>query len=62
MDKVNIDLELTEAQAEALAQFLKRSVFSDYRENAQSEDEAYLIRDAASELQDSLAKHGFNPR
>jgi len=41
---------------------MKRCGFSDYRERAESEDEAYLMRDTASKLQDALARHGFNPR
>ena len=38
---LNITLDITPSQAEALAQFLKRAGYSDYREKAVSDDEAY---------------------
>jgi len=57
-----IQIELTNTEAMALAQFLKRACFSDYRSNAVDEEEAYQIRDAASHLQDALALKGFAPR
>jgi len=57
-----IQIELTNTEAMALAQFVKRLCFSDYQNNAASENEAYQIRDAASKVQDSLARSGCSPR
>lgn len=44
--KIALKVELSEEEALAFAQYLKRSGFSDYRQNATSEQEAYLMRDA----------------
>lgn len=46
MYTIKIELELTDAEAAALAQFLKRSGFTDYKAAAESEADAYLMRDA----------------
>ena len=54
--------ELTEQEAMALAQFVKRVGWSEMRDNAVDDDEAYLIRDAISKIQDDLAEKGFAPR
>jgi len=62
---MNIKLELenmTEAQILALAQFVKRVGWNEIRANAVNDDEAYLIRDSISELQDALARIGYAPR
>ncbi len=53
---------LTHAEANALAQFVKRVGHSEFRANAASEDEAYLISDAVAKLQRALAGAGFAPR
>lgn len=62
---MNIKLELenmTEAQTLALAQFVKRVGWNEIRVNAVNDDEAYLMRDSISELQDALARIGYAPR
>ena len=56
------DTELSDAETLALAQFVKRLGWSEFRQNAASDDEAYLIRDAVSKLQDALAGAGYAPR
>ena len=61
-EKIKIDIELTEPAAMALAQFIKRVGFTDFKENAVDDPEAYLMRDGVSEVQTALARHGFNPR
>jgi len=50
------------AQAWTLAQFLKRVGFSDFRVNAQDDDEAYAMRDAADLVRVALRDAGFAPR
>lgn len=62
MPNVQINAQLTEEQALAFAQFLKRACFSDYRSNAVSQDEAYLMIYAGEVLRKALADAGFAPR
>lgn len=45
MAKISITVSLTDKEAEAFAEFLKRVSFGDYRNNATSDDEAYLMQD-----------------
>lgn len=59
---VKFDVELTKSEAEAFSQFLKRAGFSEYRQCAIDDDEAYLMRDAADRIRDALAEMGFAPR
>ncbi|MFW1807623.1 hypothetical protein ACG9Z8_06500 [Acinetobacter ursingii] len=62
---MDIKLELknlTEDQTFALAQFVKRVGWSEIRVNAVNDDEAYLMRDSISKLQDALARIGYAPR
>ena len=54
--------ELTEQEAMALAQFVKRAGFSDAMANASGEEEAYLMLSAFSKVRDDLAAKGFSPR
>jgi len=53
---------MNEDQALALAQFLKRVSFSDFKELATSLDQAYLMQEGALKIADALADNGFNPR
>lgn len=62
MSIVVLNPEMNEKQAMALAQFLKRSGFTDYRRCAVTDDEAYAMQDAAFKIQQSLNKKGFAPR
>ena len=60
---MKLELEkLSEAQAMALAQFVKRVGWNEIRVNAVNDDEAYLMRDAISKLQGALACQGYAPR
>lgn len=59
---VTFTVELTDAEALAYAQFLKRSGFSDYKAASESEEQAYQMRDAASKVREALAAAGFAPR
>jgi hypothetical protein len=59
---VRLAMELTDAEAWHLAQFLKRVGFSDFRSNAQDDDEAYAMRDAADRVRVALADAGYAPR
>ena len=46
MTSVEITITFTDAQAWESAQFLKRVSFSEYSDNATSDEVAYLMRDA----------------
>jgi hypothetical protein len=59
---VSLALELTDAEAWNLAQFLKRVGFADFRSNAQDEAEAYAMRDAADRVAVALREAGYAPR
>ena len=59
---VTITVELTDTEAWELAQFLKRVGWSEWRNNATSDDEAYLMRDGCEKVQRALAQVGFAPR
>ena len=59
---VTLAVELTDAQAWHLAQFLKRVSFTEFRSNAQDDDEAYARRDAAACVRDALTDAGYAPR
>lgn len=62
MIDLNLTLNLDERAAWALAQFVKRVGWSELRENAVSEDEAYEMRDGIAALQRALAEAGYAPR
>lgn len=62
MQTININLQLTDEQAMALAQFVKRVSWSEIRTNAVSDADAYTMRDSISKLQDALADAGYAPR
>jgi dissimilatory sulfite reductase (desulfoviridin) alpha/beta subunit len=54
--------DLSEREAWALAQFVKRVGWSEFRELAVDEAEAYEIRSAIDKLQSALAGAGLAPR
>jgi len=56
------DVKLSEAEAMALAQFVKRVSFSACREHAVDDNEARLMIDAFEEIRRDLALSGFAPR
>ena len=57
-----VEFSLPDAQALALAQFVKRVGWSEIRGNAVDDDEAYTMRDALGELAKALAEAGYAPR
>ena len=60
--KTNIQIELTDEQALALAHYLKRYIWTDVRQSAVNDEEAYLIRDAFDAIQYALTDAGFSPK
>ena len=61
-DPARIQFELPGDEAWALAQFVKRVGWTEMRENAESEDETYLIRSALGKLFEALREVGYAPR
>ncbi len=59
---VQLAAELTDAEALALAQFMKRVGFQEWRQNAIEDDEAYLMRDGCGKIANALADVGYSPR
>lgn len=59
---VHISVELSEDQALALAQLIKRIPFSDLQTNAMNEEVAYMMQSALGEVRKALADQGFAPR
>ncbi len=61
-DATRIDLDLSDSEEQALAQFVKRVTWSAMRECAVDEAECYEIRAAINKLQRALADAGYAPR
>ena len=59
---VKVEFILTDAQALALAQFVKRVRWTEVRQNAVGDDEADLMMDAMNEVAKALAQAGYAPR
>lgn len=57
-----VTLNLSPLQAQALAQLVKRIGWTELRQNAQDDEEAYDMRNAVQELQNALGEAGYNPR
>ncbi len=57
-----LDVGLTDAEALAGAQFLKRAGFSEFRACAVDDDEAHLIKNAMIKLQKAFDLAGYSPR
>lgn len=62
MKLVEIRAQLPEDEAWALAQFLKRVGWTEWRGNAIDDDEACTMRSACEKMQRALAESGFAPR
>ena len=62
MTTMDMHLELSDDQAYALAQFVKRCGWTEWRQNAVDDAEAYLMREAFDQLARALADHGYAPR
>lgn len=60
--EVVLSCHLSDGEAWNLAQFFKRVGFSDFRNNAQDNDEAYAMRDAADRVAVALKEAGYAPR
>lgn len=59
---VKLTINLTDDQAEAYAEFLKRVGFSDYRSLSVDHEEAYLMVSAGEAVRAGLRQAGFEPR
>jgi len=62
IEKINLNIELPEDEAEALSQFVKRVGVEDLKKLAQNEREAYLMLNALLKIQKELEYKGFAPR
>lgn len=60
--RVIVTLNLPPLQAQALAQLVKRIGWTELRQNAQDDEEAYDMRNAVQELQNALGEAGYAPR
>jgi hypothetical protein len=58
----SIEIELTDEQAHALAQYLKRVLFDDFRRRAIDENDTYVMQNGAAEVRKALADAGYDPR
>jgi hypothetical protein len=58
---VTLKLELKTAEALAIAEFLKRTTFADYKVNAKSENDAYLMMYACDKIRIALNEQGIRP-
>ena len=61
-EQIEVWMELEPAQALALAQFVKRVGWSEIRQNAVDDDEAYAMREALGFLAKALGESGYAPR
>jgi hypothetical protein len=55
-------IDLTEDEAHALAQFVKRIGWSEFAQCSSNDNETHLIRAGVAKLQSALAQAGFGPR
>ena len=62
MTVMDMHLELTDDQAYALAQFVKRVGWQEWRQNAVDDGEAALMREAFGQIAKALADYGYSPR
>ncbi|MFY9314843.1 MAG: hypothetical protein WAO95_04700 [Burkholderiales bacterium] len=61
-EPVRVTIELTDEQAWAFAQFLKRSTFDDYCGRAVDKEETYVMIAACEAIRKALAEAGYAPR
>lgn len=62
MKEITVTFQLTEIEAEAFSQFLKRAYWDIYRKCAVSDDDAYNMIYAAGKVRAGLSEAGFNSR
>ncbi len=55
-------VELSDAEADALAEFLKRVGWQEWRQNAVDDAEAAFMRAACDKVRHALGDAGFAPR
>lgn len=59
---ITVEFKVSEKEALALAQFVKRIGFSEMSDKAAGSEEAYLMLYGINALQRGLAEAGFAPR
>lgn len=59
---VTFTVTMDDERALALAQFLKRVGWSEMRQNAVDDFEAYMIRDGLDQVREALQEVGYAPR
>lgn len=59
---ITVEVEMTEEQAAAFAQFLKRVGVSDYRNLSVDDQEAYAMQEAGERIRRALGEAGYTPR
>jgi hypothetical protein len=59
---MKIDIELTDDEALAFAQFLKRVGIGNYKPLAEFEEEAWKMMSAGEAIRNALADAGISPR
>jgi hypothetical protein len=62
MREVTLGVTLSDEQAWAFAQFLKRVCFSDYEQRATGQAETYAMLGAGERIRDALSEQGYAPR
>lgn len=62
MKTIEINVILTDSQAWEFSKFMKRISFSDYRNNATSNEAAYEMVAAGERIREALAQQGYSPR
>jgi hypothetical protein len=61
-NQIEISVAMTDEEAWAYAQFLKRVGLNDYKTNAENEAEAYLMLQVGEKVRKALAEKGYSPR
>jgi len=61
-NQIEISVAMTDEEAWAYAQFLKRVGLNDYKTNAENEAEAYLMLQVGEKVRKALADKGYSPR
>lgn len=61
-EMVTFTVTINDEMALGLAQFLKRVGWSEMRQNAVDDVEAYIIRDALDQVREALKEVGYAPR
>jgi hypothetical protein len=59
---VTFTVQIDDQLAQALAQFIKRVSWSEMRQNAVDDAEAYDMRDGLDQVRKALQEAGYDPR